>query len=210
MQGEHLFNCDNLSSITRISDIKALDKLLLKQASEIYDISLGQKYIPFQDLLRYAANPDLFVLLGTTIDQTLLGIMLAYPLENETVNEYTHVFKEYNLPILFSDFKVGLIKSVAVRPAYRHQGIGTKLTIESMIRLKEMSCDSFLAVSWVSNRPDSSQKMFEKLGFKNILSIPDYWTEDSIKEGYLCPNCGNPCHCTAIFYLYTPSPQGRV
>lgn len=127
--------------------------------------------------------------------------MLAYPLDQATTSKYAHDFQEHNLQVSLSGFKIGLIKSVAVKPEYRHQGIGTDLTIESMVRLKKMSCDFFLAVSWVSNRPDSSQKMFEKLGFKNILSIPDYWTEESIKEGYLCPNCRNPCHCTANFYL---------
>ena len=42
MQSEHIFNHENLSSFTKISDITASDSLLLKQASEIYDISLGQ------------------------------------------------------------------------------------------------------------------------------------------------------------------------
>lgn len=64
-----------------------------------------------------------------------------------------------------------------------------------------MSCDLLLAVSWVSNKPDSSEGMFEKLGFEKLFTVPDYWTQDSIKEGYLCPNCGNPCRCTANFYL---------
>lgn len=201
MQNEHLFNHENLSVFTKISDITAFDSLLLKQASEIYDISLGQKYIPPDDLLRYSSNPSQFILLGAGIDEKLLGVMLAYPLDKETVNEYSRLFQEYNLPLSFSTLKIGLIKSVAVRPEYRHRGIGTKLTIQSMIRLKKMSCDFFLAVSWISNRPDSSQGMFEKLGFENMLNIPNYWTQDSIEKGYSCPNCGNPCHCTASFYL---------
>lgn len=201
MQNEHLFNYDNLASITRINDIKASDNQLLKQASEIYDISLGQNYIPSEDLSKYASDPKRFILIGAIINQTLLGVMLAYPLDKKTAEEYTHALQQHNIPTTLPENAVGLIKSLAVRPEYRHRGIGTKLTIESIVRLKEMSCDFFLAVSWVSNKPDSSQKMFEKLGFKNILSVPDYWTQDSIKEGYQCPNCGNPCHCTANFYF---------
>ncbi len=201
MQHEHILNLENLSSFAKIRDITTSDDLLLKQASTIYDISLGQGYISPEDLMRYVSNPDSFILLGAVINQTLIGVMLAYPLDQETSRKYTYTFQEHNLPIPLSDFKIGLIKSVSVRPEYRHRGIGTQLTIESMVRLKSMPCDFFLAVSWVSNKPDSSQKMFEKLGFKNILSINDYWTQESIKEGYLCPNCGNPCHCTAIFYF---------
>lgn len=201
MQNEHMSNRENLPGLTTIRDIKASDRLLLQQASEIYDISLGQNYIPREELLRYASNPTQFILIGATVNQILLGVMLAYPLDKETISKYERDFEAYNLQAPFSDFKIGLIKSVAVRPEYRHRGIGTELTVESMVRLKNMSCDFFLAVSWVSNRPDSSQGMFEKLGFENILSIPDYWTQESIKEGYLCPNCGNPCHCTANFYF---------
>ena len=201
MQNENPFHQENLSGFTKIRDITASDSLLLQQASEIYDISLGQSYISPEDLLKYAAKPDSHILLGSEVNQTLLGVMLAYPLDSKTTQEYAHTFQQHNIPITLTEYNVGLIKSVAVRPEYRHQGIGTKLTIESMIRLKEMSCDLFLAVSWVSNRPDSSQEMFDKLGFKNILSVPDYWTKDSIKEGYLCPNCGNPCHCSANFYI---------
>lgn len=201
MQSEHAAHQENLYSLAVIIDITAFDSLLLQQASEIYDVSLGQKYIPLEDLLRYAANPEQFILIGSVFDQALLGVMLAYPLDEDTAEEYSHTLREHNIPIQLQDYNVGLIKSVAVRPGYRHRGIGTKLTLKSMARLKEMSCDFFLAVSWVSNRPDSSQKMFENLGFRNILSVPDYWTQDSIEKAYQCPNCGNPCHCNAIFYL---------
>lgn len=132
MQNEYKFNHENLSSFATIIDITASDNLLLEQASEIYDISLGEGYIPLEDLNHYAVDPKRFILIGASIDQTLLGVMLAHPLDEETISKYAHTFQEHNLPVPFSDFKVGLIKSVAVRPEYRHTGIGTKLTIESI------------------------------------------------------------------------------
>lgn len=74
MQNEHISSHDNLSSSKEIRNITASDGLLLKQASEIYDVSLGQRYIPHEDLVRYASNPDSFILLGYLIDQKLIGV----------------------------------------------------------------------------------------------------------------------------------------
>ena len=162
MQNEHI-NYENLPGLTKIRNITASDSTFLKQASEIYDISLGQNYIPREELLRYASDPTQFILIGATVDQILLGVMLAYPLDQKTAAEHNDMFQRYNIPLNLQGHTVGLIKSVAVKPEYRHAKIGTKLTEEAMTRLKELSCDFFLAVSWASNRPDSSQKMFEKV-----------------------------------------------
>ena len=201
MQHEFYSPHEDRSGISAIKDISSVDHDLLSQAAEIYDISLGQKYIAPDDLLYYASHPDQFILLGELQQQKLLGVMLAYPLSQAVADEYDHTFEEHNIPLSLSVQSVGLIKSIAVRPEHRHNGIGTRLTRESMTRLRNMSCDHFLAVSWLSNKPDSSPKMFEKLGFDNILTVEHYWTEDSIKEKYLCPADGNPCNCSAIFYF---------
>lgn len=190
-----------LASATSIIDIQPQDSIMLSQASDIYDVSLGQKYIPPEDLLKYANNPSEYILIGSTIEDKLLGVMLAFPLDEKTARECNEAFKKHNIPFELPRLSVGVIKSVSVHPEYRHRGIGTRLTLEAMERLRKMSCGLFLAIAWDSGKVESSPKMFEKLGYKSLLDIPEYWYEDSIKEGYQCPNCGNPCHCKAIFYF---------
>lgn len=188
-------------NIAQIQDIKAGDTGLLKQAEQIYSLSLGQNYISADDLMRYAANPEKYILLGATIDRKLAGIMLAFPLNEEIGREFNEAFQKNNVSIFLPQYSTGVIKSVAVHPDFRHHGLGTKLTIEAMARLKRMSTKIFAALSWDSGKPDSSPKMFEKLGYKNVLTVKEYWKQDSEEKQYACPNCGNPCHCTAIFYI---------
>lgn len=200
MQFENL-SPKEIGNIAKIRSITPQDTDSLNQASSIYDLSLGQKYIPFDSLLEYSKYPDKYILIGSFLDQTLLGVMLALPLDNDLSEEFNNAFVKNNISIFLPKSITGVIKSVAVHPDFRHHGIGTTLTIEAMKRLEGMSTRIFTALSWDSGKPDSSPKMFEKLGYKNILRVRDYWYHDSLEKKYECPICGNPCHCNAIFYV---------
>ena len=37
-------------------------------------------------------------------------------------------------------------------------------------------------------------------GYNVMTEIPDYWYKDSVEKGYLCPQCGNPCHCSCVIF----------
>lgn len=134
----------------------------------------------------------------------LLGVAFSSLAQGQDLKKYNEELNRKEKILNLQDYRVGLIKSIAVKPEFRHRGIGTNLTIKSIIKLQGFGCDLLFAISWDSQRQDSSKKMFEKLGFQNVLEINNYWTEDSMREGYLCPNCGNPCFCRAIFYLKKP------
>lgn len=200
MLGEFPSGQERISDVAQIVEIAPSDTGLLVQANEIYDISLGKGYIPPEDLLRYSQDRDHYILIGSVINGKLLGIMLAYPADHEYIKDYNDELEKFDTSLQLQPYSTGIIKSLAVKPEYRHEGIGTKLTVESMKRLQEMSCSLLFAPAWDSGKPDSSPKMFDKLGFNNVLEIPNYWTKDSIEKGYQCPNCGNPCHCKAIYY----------
>ena len=154
-----------------ISHISYDDDRSIAQALAIYNISLGMNYIPPEDLLHYLSEPGKYVLLGSYIDTLLTGVMLAYQMDDEELISYDESLKKHGIALRLSDHTIGMIKSVAVVPSYRHRGIGTRLTIRAMEELLSMSCNAFFATSWVSNSPDSSQPLFTNLGFDNILTI---------------------------------------
>lgn len=184
-----------------ILDITLKDTHVIQKALAIYDQSLGQDYITPDDFIKYIKNKEKYIVIGATLQNNLVGVMVAYTMGIEETQEYNDILRKHKGPLTLESYKVGVIKSVAVEKQHRHRGIGTQLTRESIRSLQMKECNALFAISWVSNKPYSSQPMFESLGFRNILTIPNYWTEDSIKEGYLCPNCGNPCRCAAIFYF---------
>ena len=168
---EQIFIESAAGSSHLISRISYDDDRSIAQALAIYDISLGMNYIPPEDLLHYLSEPGKYVLLGSYIDTLLTGVMLAYQMDHEELISYDESLKKHGTALRLSDSKIGMIKSVAVVPSYRHRGIGTRLTIRAMEELLSMSCNAFFATSWVSNSPDSSQPLFTNLGFDNILTI---------------------------------------
>lgn len=192
LEQEHLFNF-------RITD-KWTDALIDK-AVLIYEQGLGQKYISREDLIRFTENKGKYILIGAMVGEELAGVMVAYPMELHEQDQYDRELPEKEVSSFFIDKKVGLIKSVAVEKKFRRRGIGTQLILESVSRLEQRGCDLFFAVSWKSGLRDSSPSVFEALNFTKAVEISDYWTEDSIKEGYMCPVDGNPCRCSAIFYF---------
>lgn len=185
----------------QIIDINPQDTRYIQSALDIYNQALGQNYVDPESIINYIKDKEKYIVLGSIKESQLVGVMLAYTLETAESTDYENGLNNYGVVLPLSRFKVGLIKSVAVEEKFRRQGIGTNLTLETIDRFKLKKCDALFAVSWVSNRPDSSQKMFESLGFQNVLRIPNYWTKDSIEDGYMCPVCGNPCKCVAIFYF---------
>lgn len=204
MLNEYSQNKENSLCSRTINDINPSDINSLKQAKKIYDIGLGENYIPSEDLLSYASHPEKYISLGSySSDGELLGVILANRLDEKEREKYNLTFQQNSVDIMLPAYTTGLIKSVAVKQEYRQKGIGAELIKEAIERLKDMSCELILAVAWASGKPGSSPKILEKLSFKNILGVEEYWKEDSLKEGYSCPNCGKPpCRCKALFYLH--------
>ncbi len=72
--------------------------------------------------------------------------------------------------------KVGHVVSIAILPEYRRRGIGTRLMIEVMRRLKDVygAKEVYLEVR-VSNEP--AIKLYEKLGFQKVRRIRFYYLD---------------------------------
>ena len=89
-----------------------------------------------------------------------------------------------------------MLRCVAVRPDYRGQGIGKRLTEE---RLKYLDyCDSVISYAWV--RPDGrcmSCKNLENFGFVFEKELDDHYSNTRMN----CKYCGTGCQCKARLYL---------
>lgn len=185
--------------------IKPLDfsnEETLQKAIAIYDEGLGQDYIEPEKLIHYAEDPNC-VSLGSFLNDELVGVLIGHIITPEEITQANEYLQKYDLPLFSQDDKVALIKSIAVQKEHRRHGLATHMTTQAIEDFINMGCNKAFALSWVSNRPDSSPRMFGKLGFENLVEIKDYWTQDSIQKGYACPVCGHPCHCSAIYYLKT-------
>ncbi len=95
-----------------------------------------------------------------------------------------------------------MISSLAVEPAFRKRGIGTKLFSECLGSLDDIDSGVTILTAWKSRKGIHITSIARKFGFRRIFEIPGYWKEDSIKRGYKCPSCGYPpCICSAVIYV---------
>lgn len=84
---------------------------------------------------------------------------------------------------------------------YQGQGIGPKLSNESILHLKEMGAKAIICHSWLESPNNSSQRYLKKYGFESVSIHKDFWKE----LDYFCSGCSlSPCICSAeemILYL---------
>ncbi len=116
---------------------------------------------------------------------------------------------EYYLPfgleirLWFQKYQMGSFDTLAIEDAYRGQGIGQEISRMRLKWLKEKGCNRVIGVSWVSGLAHTSNRVFEKMGFKAFKKVDHFYRETSLKHPFDCPGCKvHPCSCAAILYVY--------
>tara|TARA_R110002126_G_scaffold160458_13_gene308146 strand:- start:8524 stop:9093 length:570 start_codon:yes stop_codon:yes gene_type:complete len=99
--------------------------------------------------------------------------------------------------------KMAYFKSVAVAPELQGQGIGSALLRASIAALSKQGAIAGLAHIWRESPGNSAQRYFKKAGAKLIAVHQDRWLPLSQNGGYICPLCGNRCHCSAAEMVLT-------
>lgn len=89
------------------------------------------------------------------------------------------------------------ISSITVLKEARGKGIASAL-IEDV--LLEHPHEYIYTYAWRRNGEVALAPILNRLGFIEKEEIPKYWYQDSIEKAYICPECGNPCYCSTLFY----------
>lgn len=89
------------------------------------------------------------------------------------------------------------ISSVVVSEGQRGKGIATAL-IEDV--LLEHPQEKVYIYAWRKGGVLLLQPVLNRLGFQMKEEKPKYWYRDSVERAYNCPECGNPCYCSAVIY----------
>jgi len=126
----------------------------------------------------------------------IAGIRLTYA-PGQWLNKIkTRYIQEQNLDLN----SVAYFKSLFINPNYQKQGLGPKLSNQSIKVLQKMNATHILSHSWKESPNNSSVKYLQKQNFKALGEIKNYWQE----VDYLCSGCQlRPCICTSIEMLYT-------
>ena len=75
--------------------------------------------------------------------------------------------------------------------------------IEDTLHLiEEKKVAIMLGFAWKSIEGVNAKRILERNGFRELMEIKKFWNDESLKENYSCPDCGNPpCVCSAIIFI---------
>jgi len=141
-------------------------------------------------------DPEKLVL-AAFLDQTLVGISVV-----EIIREF-----DYYLPFEpaiaeeLSRQLVGAFTTLSVLESFQGKGIGQLLSQRRVEWLVEKKCNVAVGVSWVSGLAHTSNRTFERAGFRAVKRLNDFYRLSSLEKPFDCPGCHKiPCTCAAIFY----------
>lgn len=165
---------------------------------DIWREQLGHGY-PEEDDLDEALDDDSETLCLVAVESggDVIGFSIGVVL---TVEKFHEKLGSESLP--WESGEIVLLDTNCVRESYMGNGVGTALTEERLSRFSSRGFDRFTAFSWIRTGgvPDSSG-VLESCGFEAVEEFEEYWYEDSVEEGFECPDCGNPCRCMARLYV---------
>lgn len=91
--------------------------------------------------------------------------------------------------------EMSYFKSLFVAKKFQAEGLGKKLSLQSIELLKEKGAKAVLCHSWLESPNNSSQRYLLKMGFEAIAEFPKFWHPID----YQCTRCApKRCECTAI------------
>ena len=165
-------------------------------ALDLLNRTQGIGLFPQNYLEQRTSDIDSFVV-GAFEDKNLVGIGVAQlissfdfylPFDSSITNE-------------LKDKVVGSFSTLAIREDLQGKGIGQKISLERLSWLKAKNCSVILGVSWVSGLAHTSDRVFEKMGFKPIKKIEQFFRDLSLQKPFDCPGCKKvPCECDGILY----------
>ncbi len=172
----------------------------LAAITRIADAQLGKNYIT-EDFLREIldSNQSTFcMVVEDTSCKKTVGFCICKRLDFEEMKAICNGQEPREL--VFSQ-NIGYIKTVAVDENFKNLGLASILIDKCMQQLAKEGVDAYFSTAWKHAGIINIASIMERFGFVKYSEIPNYWYESSISEGFNCPQCGNPCHCSCVIYI---------
>ena len=166
---------------------------------KIADAQLGEDYLTkerLQKTLDKDLSDDILVAVEDATDN-VIGFCLYKHL---TYDEAVKICQGYKLRnMMFAD-NIGYVATVATKEEFKHLGIATALVKKCIDNMQDDGIKCFISTAWKHAGITNIASVLETHGFTKEFDMPNYWYESSIREGYSCPRCGNPCTCSCVLY----------
>ena len=164
---------------------------------------LGDDYIKENFLKDSISNNNQIVRVAITDEKEVIGFSIATIYSEKELNDYLSDKRcdELILPDLINK-KIGITKIVVIKEQYKKKGIGIDLLNDSLLLIEEKKVAIMLGFAWKSKEGVNAKRILERNGFHELIEVKKFWNDESLKENYSCPDCGNPpCVCSAIVFI---------
>lgn len=145
------------------------------------------------------------ICLVATKDGNIIGMIYLFIIDYHPLEKFkTSGFDISSLEETVGSHKVNekftsvFLSLIMVDDKYRRRGAGTSLYAKVFEILSEINVRNMYAACWKESPNLGIIPFLEKQGWISVTSKEEYWYEDSLKKGYQCARCGNPCFCTAV------------
>lgn len=96
---------------------------------------------------------------------------------------------------------IGSFSTLCIHEDLQGKGIGQMISQKRLEFLESKHVPVILGISWVSGKAHTSNRVFEKMGFRSVKLVENFFYQSSIDRPFVCPGCGEPpCTCSAILY----------
>ncbi|MFN8369591.1 MAG: GNAT family N-acetyltransferase [Bacteriovoracaceae bacterium] len=179
-----------------IRKLEVADQIYFAEATELLNRTQGRNLFDANYLDIKAKDQNSIVvaafyenqLVGVGVSEIINDLKFYIPFDSQITDELKNI-------------KVGSLTTLAILESHQGQGIGKKITKKRLEWLKEQGCKVIVGLSWVSGLKHTSDRVFEKMGFKAVKKIDKFFWESSIQKPFDCPGClSAPCACAGIMY----------
>jgi hypothetical protein len=164
---------------------------------------LGEDYITETFLTDSITNNHQIVRVAINENKEVIGFSIASIYSENELKKYLNDKRcvELILPDLTNQ-KIGITKIVVIKDQYKKNGIGIDLLNDSLLLIEEKKVAIMIGFAWKSKEGVNAKRILEKNGFQELIEVKKFWNDESLKENYSCPDCGNPpCVCSAIIFM---------
>ena len=183
--------------------IKDISENEIKAVHLMCNDELGDDYITENFLKDSISNKNQIVRVAITDEKEVIGFSIATIYSEKELNDYLSDKRcdELILPDL-TNKKIGITKIVVIKDQYKKKGIGIDLLNDSLLLIEEKKVAIMLGFAWKSKEGVNAKRILERNGFHELIEVKKFWNDESLKENYSCPDCGNPpCVCSAIVFI---------
>lgn len=164
--------------------------------------ALGERYIEIDDIMNSISDPDR-VCFVAIVGSEIAGAATASVFSTDELPAQFPVDKREHvqaLSMLRYHARIGHLEAVAVSPRFRGRGIATMLVDARLKWFATKTATGVMSFGWQSADGCHIRGVLESFDFREHGVVPDFWTESSKLNHYMCPACGSDCHCSAVIY----------